>query len=112
MLVEVSFYAAVAFNRGTNAGNDAGRVQATAVRDLFNPFGPVALDPACLTWDTGTVPAIARRIYAEREFHGLPILADALTEAGCTDSALLDHYRGPGPHVLGCWGVDLVLDKG
>jgi hypothetical protein len=39
------------------------------------------------------------------------ILADALEEAGCTDAAILSHLRGPGPHVRGCWVVDLLLGK-
>jgi hypothetical protein len=50
-------------------------------------------------------------IYTDRAFDRLPILADALEEAGCTDAAILEHCRGPGPHVRGCWVVDLLLDK-
>jgi len=41
----------------------------------------------------------------------MPILADALEDAGCTDAAILEHCRGPGPHVRGCWVVDLILGK-
>jgi hypothetical protein len=41
----------------------------------------------------------------------MPILADALEEAGCTDQLILDHLRSPGPHVRGCWPVDLILAK-
>ena len=57
------------------------------------------------------MPAIARHIYDDRAFHDLPILADALEDAGCADAAILDHCRGPGPHVRGCWAVDLLLGK-
>jgi hypothetical protein len=54
---------------------------------------------------------MARRIYDERAFHDLPILADALEEAGCTDAEILAHCRSSGEHVRGCWVVDLVLGK-
>jgi hypothetical protein len=82
------------------------------LRDIFgNPFRPVAVDPSWLTWNHATVPAIARHIYDDRAFHDMPILADALQDAGCTNDDLLDHCRGPGPHVRGCWAVDLLLGK-
>src|SRR5262249_52160199 len=77
--------------------------------DLFgNPFRPVVLDPV---WRTQTMTQIATTIYDERAFDHLPILADALEEAGCADAALLGHLRGPGPHVRGCWVVDQLLGK-
>ncbi|HEY1378110.1 MAG TPA: hypothetical protein VGF55_15015 [Gemmataceae bacterium] len=75
------------------------------------PFRPVAVDPAWLAWNHGTVPAIARRVYDERAFHDLPILADALEDAGCTDADILAHCRQGGEHVRGCWVVDLILGK-
>jgi hypothetical protein len=58
-----------------------------------------------------TVAAIARGIYHERAFGELPVLADALEKAGCVDTAVLDHCRKAGPHVRGCWVVDLLLGK-
>jgi hypothetical protein len=79
---------------------------------IGNPFRPVVIHPARLTWADGTVPRLARVIYDERAFDRLPILADALTDAGCTDEALLAHLRSPGPHVRGCWPVDLILGLG
>jgi hypothetical protein len=86
--------------------------QANLVRDIFgNPSHPVAVEPAWLAWNDATVPAIARHIYDNRAFHVLPILADALEDAGCTNADLLDHCRSPGPHVRGCWAVDLLLGK-
>jgi hypothetical protein len=86
--------------------------QANVVRDIFgNPFRPVAVDPAWLTWNHATVPAIARHVYDDRAFHDLPILADALEDAGCTDPDILAHCRAGGEHVRGCWVVDLILGK-
>jgi hypothetical protein len=79
------------------------------VRDLFgNPFHPVSADPS---WLTSTVVTLAESIYEERAFDRLPILADALEVAGCDDADVLAHCRGDGPHVRGCWVVDLVLGK-
>jgi hypothetical protein len=83
--------------------------QATLVRDIFgNPFRPVAIDPA---WLTPKAAALAQAIYADRRFADLPLLADALAEAGCTDADILDHCRQPAEHVRGCWVVDLLLGK-
>jgi hypothetical protein len=73
-----------------------------------NPFRPVAVDPA---WLTSTVVSLAEGIYAERAFDRLPILADALQDAGCDSADILDHCRGPGPHARGCWVLDLLLGK-
>lgn len=81
--------------------------------DIFgNPFRPISLDPTWLTWQDGTIPKVAQTIYDDRAFHHLPVLADNLEEAGCDNADLLNHCRGPGPHVRGCWVVDLLLGKG
>ena len=78
-------------------------------RDIFpNPFRPVAFDPA---WRTSTAVGLARTMYESRDFAAMPILADALEEAGCGSTDILAHCRGDGPHVRGCWVVDLVLGK-
>ena len=74
------------------------------------PLRP-ALNPDWLAWNDGTVPRITQAIYDERAFDRMPVLADALEDAGCTDRAILDHCRQPGPHVRGCWVVDLLLGK-
>jgi hypothetical protein len=88
------------------------RVSPSLFRDIFgNPFRPVAIAPAWLTWNNGTVPAIARRIYEERCFEDMPILADALEDAGCADPDILTHCRQPSDHVRGCWVVDLLTGK-
>jgi hypothetical protein len=79
------------------------------VREIFgNPFQPVALDPA---WSTPAVVQLARSLYEERRFEDVPVLADALEEAGCQDAAVLGHCRGPRPHVQGCWVLDMMLGK-
>jgi hypothetical protein len=83
--------------------------QAALLRDLFgNPFRPVGIAGPWLTPD---VAALAQAIYDGRLFGNLPVLADALEEAGCADRELVAHLRGPGPHVLGCWALDAVLGK-
>ena len=63
------------------------------------------------SWRTATVLSLAQAIYTEKSFDRLPIVADSLLDAGCTDQAILDHCRSAGPHVRGCWVVDLVLGK-
>lgn len=71
-----------------------------------NPFRRAAVDPR---WLSGAVVGLAEGIYADRAFDRLPILADALEEAGCDDADVLAHCRGPKPHARGCWVVDVVL---
>jgi hypothetical protein len=82
---------------------------AVNVRDIFgNPFRSVGV---LRQWRTSTVVALAQQMYDSRDFSAMPILADALQDAGCDNADILDHCRGPGPHVRGCWVVDLVLSK-
>jgi hypothetical protein len=82
---------------------------ANLARDVFgNPFRPVDFAPP---WRTDTAVSLARHMYNSRDFAAMPILADALQDAGCEDAELLAHCRGPGPHVRGCWVVDMVLGK-
>ena len=79
------------------------------LREIFgNPFRPVSL---ARSWLTPNVLALAQTIYEERAFDRLPILSDALLDAGCDNPDILDHCRSPGPHVRGCWVVDLLLGK-
>jgi hypothetical protein len=92
-----------------NAAMAEGLAQCDLLRDIFgNPFRPVAFDPA---WRTISAVGLARLMYDSRDFSAMPILADALQDAGCDNDELLSHCRGPGPHVRGCWVVDLVLGK-
>ncbi|HWG47752.1 MAG TPA: hypothetical protein VN688_33625 [Gemmataceae bacterium] len=84
--------------------------QRSGLADIFgNPFRPARIDHRFLGWNDGTIPKLAQVIYEGRAFDHLPILADALEEAGCSDLDILGHLRGPGPHVRGCWVVDLCL---
>ena len=84
--------------------------QAALLRDIFgNPFRPVTLDPS---WLTSNVRILARGIYDDRAFGRMPILADALQDAGCENEDILNHCRDANQvHVRGCWVVDLVLGK-
>ncbi len=87
--------------------------QCELLRDIIgNPFRPVRADPAWLRWSDGTVMKMARALYEERGFERLPVLADALEDAGCAEEALLAHLRGPGPHARGCWALDLLRGEG
>jgi hypothetical protein len=83
--------------------------QANLLRDIFgNPFRPVPFSPE---WRTSTAVALAQQMYESRDFSAMPILADALQDAGCDSDDILNHCRQPGEHVRGCWVVDLVLEK-
>jgi hypothetical protein len=89
-------------------------IQAGLLRCIFgDPFRLASVDPGCLTL---TVARLARAAYEERLLpqgtlapERLAVLADAVEEAGCTNPEVLSHLRGPGPHVRGCWAVDLLL---
>jgi hypothetical protein len=85
------------------------RAQCDLVRCIFgNPFRPVSFDPE---WRSRNAVAVATAIYQDRTFDIVPILGDTLAEAGCMEEAILGHCHGPGPHVRGCWVVDLVLGR-
>jgi hypothetical protein len=88
-------------------------VLCSLLRDLFgNPLRLAPFpDPSWLAWRDGVVVKLAQAIYPGRAFDRLPVLADALEEAGCHDPDILAHCRQPGEHVRGCWLVDLLLGK-
>jgi hypothetical protein len=96
-----------ALSEDPGAEEDAAR--SALLRDIFgNPFHRVAFDAG---WRTEHTVGIASRMYEERDFTAMPILADALEEAGCDNPDIFAHCREPGVHVRGCWVVDLVLAK-
>jgi hypothetical protein len=86
------------------------RWQCHIFRDLFGPrpFRDINLDPS---WLTSSVSGLAVSIYSDRAFDRMPILGDALEDAGCDNADILNHCRQPGEHVRGCWVVDLILGK-
>ncbi len=87
-------------------------MQSNLLRELFgNPFQPICLNPIWQVWHDGAVVKLAISIYTDRAFDRLPILADALEDAGCDNADILAHCRQPGEHVRGCWVVDLLLGK-
>jgi len=109
---EFAFFAAA--YASVDADSDAAsNEQALILRDIFgNPFRKMpAVETAWLAWKSGTIPKLAQAIYDERAFDRMPILADTLQEAGWTDADILSHCGQPGPHVRGCWVLDLVLGK-
>ncbi|WP_157470099.1 hypothetical protein [Gemmata sp. SH-PL17] len=96
---------------------EAGQIEAfTAARakqvELIQDLAPRGHALRILSvWLTPDVLALARGIYEDQDFSAMPILADALQDAGCDNDDILSHCRGPGPHVRGCWVVDSVLGK-
>ncbi len=90
-------------------GVGEGVPQTAILRDVFaNPLSKVPFE---LRWRSADAVGPARGIYEDRAFDRLPMLADALMDAGCVDDQILGHCRSDGPHVRGCWVVDLVLGK-
>jgi hypothetical protein len=103
--------------RQENGEEDSAELAALC-REIFGPFRPVAVDPAWLLWEGGLISGLARAAAAERilpigtlDGTRLAVLADAAEEAGCTRTELLEHLRGPGPHIRGCWAVDLLAER-
>jgi hypothetical protein len=83
--------------------------QARFIREIFgNPFSPASLNPS---WLTPNVVELAQTIYDDRNFNRLPELAAALEDAECNNQEIMVHCRMPGPHVRGCFVVDLLLGK-
>jgi hypothetical protein len=103
------------FNEKAQKQNPTGETtesvaQADLLRDLFGHL-PFRSTNSNRNWLTPTVLSFAQAIYDDGTFDHLPILADALEDAGCDNADILSHCRGPGPHVRGCWVVDLLLGK-
>jgi hypothetical protein len=105
------------------AGNSVGAVrlgrqvpdqesQSRLLRCIFgDPFKPISIAPAVLASQGGTVVRLATAIYEDRRWEDMPLLGDALEEAGVTDQAVLDHCRVSGPHARGCFVVDAILER-
>ena len=106
--------------RQVAASDMEGAAQCELLRDIFdNPFRPPpAIDSAWRTWNIGLILKLAESAYRDRimpqvtfDPEKLGVLADALEKAGCADPRILEHLREAGPHVRGCWVVDLLLGK-
>ena len=89
------------------------RAQVALLHDVFGslPFHPVTVPPDVLAWNDRLVPRLAQAIYVERRWGDMPILSDALLDAGCGDEEILAHCRAGGEHVRGCWVIDLLLGR-
>jgi hypothetical protein len=88
--------------------------QTVLLRDIFGPlpFRPVTVHPPVLAWNDRIVPRLAQVIYDQRRWGDMPLLGDALLDAGCDNEEMLTHAREQGAvHVRGCWLLDLLLDK-
>lgn len=86
------------------------QTQAHLLREVVgNPFRTIQVDPAWWTWNDGAIVKIAIILHDEEGFDRMPILADALEDAGCTDAGMLSHCRGPNQHLRDCWLLDLLL---
>jgi hypothetical protein len=91
---------------------ELGRPQpCTILRDLFSPFRRHRLLPALRDGPGAAIVQAVADIYEGRLWAQMPVLADALEDAGCTEPAILSHLRGPGVHARGCWPLDLILEK-
>jgi hypothetical protein len=85
--------------------------QCDVLRDLLGTPFQVVVDAPWLAWHGGLIASMATTMYQERAFDQMPILGDALEEAGCTNATILNHCRQPANHVRGCWVLDLLLFK-
>ena len=95
---------------GGGHGRSVEELPCRMLRDIFGPlpFRSVTVGPSLLIWNDKLVPRLAQAIYDERAFDRLPVLADALEEAGCNNEEILSHCRQEEIHVRGCWVIDLV----
>jgi hypothetical protein len=95
------------------AGDRAWDAEAALFRDIFgNPWRPERWTRPWLAWHDGLIPRMAQQMYDSRDFGAIPILADALEDAGCANEDILTHCRQDGLHVRGCWVIDLLLGRG
>ncbi|HEY7426896.1 MAG TPA: hypothetical protein VH682_21855 [Gemmataceae bacterium] len=119
--VSAAYHAATAANAPSAAKvRDAERAEQTCIlRDIAgNPFRPITISPAVMSWNDTIAVRLAQAAYDERILPAgtldnarLAVLADALEEAGCSDEQILTHLRGGGEHYRGCWVIDLLLGK-
>jgi hypothetical protein len=100
---------ALAAEAGPRPTREVAALYVALLREVFgDPFRPVALEPAWVKWNRGALRGMAEAIHQERAYERLAVLADALEDAGCGNADLIGHLRAPGPHVRGCWALDLL----
>jgi len=102
------------------AEQDEQAIQVAIIRDVFgDPFvAQPRIDPIWRAWNNGTVTRLAEQVYEDRQLPSgkldpglLAVVADALVDAGCNETWLLDHLLGPAEHYRGCWAVDLLTGR-
>lgn len=96
------------FNMAKHTDSEA---QCRLLREFFGPSAYRPLSPTLPSWNNETVRSIAQGVYNERAFDRLPMLGEALQNAGCQDSDILQHCWEPGPHYPGCWVIDQILEN-
>ncbi|WP_439622975.1 hypothetical protein [Gemmata sp.] len=108
--IQASWYASYLAGGASERTEQERKAQGPSLRDIVgNPFRPATFSPE---WRTSTAVVIAQGMHESRDFDAMPILSDALQDAGCEDETVLTHCRDPQQvHVRGCWVVDLVLGK-
>jgi hypothetical protein len=111
-LLSAQLASLVAIQAAASQGDERA-THAAWLHDLFGPlpFRSISLVADWLVWHDGLLVSMARQMYDRRDFSDMPVLADALEEAGCQDQDILGHCRSRGEHVRGCWVVDLCLGK-
>lgn len=113
-LMRIAWTAAQEASGAANGETHLQEVEAQVglLRDIVgNPFRPHTLNPSLLTWNNEAVVKLAKEMYDANAFKRMPLLGDLLEQGGCGDEEILGHCRGPGPHVKGCYVVDLLLGK-
>jgi hypothetical protein len=91
---------------------DEGRERRWQAQVLCDILGEIEPSPELKSsWYTDAAISLARRMYDSRDFSPMPILADALEDAGCDNKTIMNHCRSGGPHVRGCWVVDLLTGR-
>lgn len=107
--IEASWWASYLAGGSSGRAGQERELQGPLLRDVIgNPFRPASFDPV---WRTEAVVGLGRGMYESSDFGPMPVLADALEDAGCAAPDLLAHCRAADPHIRGCWVVDLVLGK-
>lgn len=107
-----ALYRAVGQRQAEDASTAKAAVAGALREVLGNPARPPAFRHAWLYANGGVARRLVEAALAEQDYGVLPVLADALEDAGCAEAALLDHCRQARPHARGCWVVDLLTGKG